>query len=93
MLAVSHSPTPSSVRIAASSNGDGKNADAAWLSWCEGKTMRFVYAPPSARVISRGRWSFCLIQSGTAIMNARSPAGALATNVSSRRSNFSSGFS
>ena len=29
MLAVSHSPTPSSVRIAASSNGEGKNADAA----------------------------------------------------------------
>ena len=27
--AVAHSPTPSSVRIAASSNGDGKNALAA----------------------------------------------------------------
>ena len=29
---VAHSPTPSIVMIAASSNGDGKNADAAWLS-------------------------------------------------------------
>ena len=33
-VAVLHSPTPSSVRIAASSNGLGKNALAAWASWC-----------------------------------------------------------
>jgi hypothetical protein len=32
MLAVVHSPTPSTVRIAASENGLGKNALAAWLS-------------------------------------------------------------
>ena len=32
-VVVLHSPTPSSVRIAASSNGLGKNALAAWLSW------------------------------------------------------------
>ena len=34
MLLVAHSPTPSNVRTAAVSNGDGKNALAAWLSWC-----------------------------------------------------------
>ena len=32
--AVAHSPTPSIVRMAASSNGEGKNALAAWDSWC-----------------------------------------------------------
>jgi hypothetical protein len=30
MVVVAHSPTPSTVRIAASSNGEGKNALAAW---------------------------------------------------------------
>ena len=32
--AVAHSPTPSIVRMAASSNGEGKNALAACDSWC-----------------------------------------------------------
>ena len=32
--AVAHSPTPSIVRKAASSNGEGKNALAACDSWC-----------------------------------------------------------
>ena len=40
--AVAHSPTPSSVKIAASSNGDGKNALAACDSWCSVNTKRFV---------------------------------------------------
>ncbi len=31
---VSHSPTPSMVRTAASSYGDGRKADAAWERWC-----------------------------------------------------------
>jgi hypothetical protein len=31
---VAHSPTPSIVSTTASSNGDGKNALAAWLWWC-----------------------------------------------------------
>ena len=38
---VAHSPTPSKVRIAADSNGDGKNALAAWLSWCSVNHMSF----------------------------------------------------
>ena len=36
-VVVLHSPTPSSVTIAASSNGEGKNALAACDSWCVGK--------------------------------------------------------
>ena len=36
-VAVAHSPTPSRVKMAASSNGDGKNALAAWDSWCSVK--------------------------------------------------------
>ena len=35
---VAHSPTPSMVKTAASSNGDGKNAEAAWLKWCSEKS-------------------------------------------------------
>ena len=38
MVAVLHSPTPSTVRMAARSNGLGKNALAAWLSWWSVKT-------------------------------------------------------
>ena len=38
-LAVAHSPTPSSVRIAASSKGEGKKALAACDSWCSVKTI------------------------------------------------------
>ena len=37
---VAHSPTPSIVSTAASSNGDGKNALAAWLRWCSEKSRR-----------------------------------------------------
>jgi hypothetical protein len=37
-VAVAHSPTPSRVRMAASSNGDGRKADAAWLWWCSAKS-------------------------------------------------------
>src|SRR5215470_14385508 len=34
MLLVADSPTPSKVSTAADANGDGKNALAAWLTWC-----------------------------------------------------------
>ncbi len=33
-VAVVYSPTPSTVRMAASSNGEQKKALAAWLRWC-----------------------------------------------------------
>ena len=49
-LAVAHSPTPSSVRIAASSKGEGKNALAACDSWCSVKTKRLRYAALEAGV-------------------------------------------
>jgi hypothetical protein len=50
MLVVAHSPTPSIVTTAASSNGDGKNALAAWLSWCSGKTNgRFGFSRARAQ--------------------------------------------
>ena len=32
--AVAHSPTPSTVRMAASSNGETRKHEAAWLMWC-----------------------------------------------------------
>ncbi len=35
--AVAHSPTPSTVRMAASSKGEGRKHDAAWLMWCSAK--------------------------------------------------------
>ena len=78
MLAVSHSPTPSSVRIAASSYGDGEKAHAAWLSWWLVKAMRFLKPPPSAARISRGRCSFVFSHCGIAVINERSPRGATA---------------
>ena len=38
-VVVAHSPTPSAVNIIASSNGEGKNALAAWLKWCSEKNI------------------------------------------------------
>jgi hypothetical protein len=92
-LAVAHSPTPSSVRIAASSNGDGKNALAAWDSWCSVNTKRFAKAFPSPLRISRGRCSFCRSHTGIARAKDRKLKGAKARCVSSRRSNLSTGLS
>ncbi len=40
-LVVVHSPTPSSVRMAADSKGEGKKALAAWASWCSVNRKRF----------------------------------------------------
>jgi hypothetical protein len=38
-LAVAHSPTPSTVRMAASSKGETRKQEAAWLMWCSAKKM------------------------------------------------------
>ena len=43
---VAHSPTPSKVSTSASSNGDGKNALAAWLTWCSANNS-FRWKPRS----------------------------------------------
>ena len=92
-LAVVHSPTPSSVRMAASSKGLGWNALAAWDSWCVVKKSGPVYAPPSPASISRGRCSFFCSHCGMLRTNDPNPRGAKASEVSRMRSNFRSGFS
>ena len=75
-VAVVHSPTPSSVRIAASSNGLGKKALAAWLSWWSVKTSRARVGPPRPRRSVRRMCSLSLSQSGMASRKLRKPAGA-----------------
>ncbi len=79
--------------MAASWNGEGKNALAACDSWCSGNTKRFWYAPSSAFRISRGKCSFCRSHTGIARRNDGKPAGAYERYVSSSRSNLSSGLS
>ena len=79
--------------MAASSNGLGKKALAAWLSWCSVKTSRARRPLPRAPRIVRGMCSFSLSQSGMAIRKLRKPKGANARYVSSSRSNFVSGLS
>ncbi len=96
---VVHSPTPSMVRMAASSKGDGKKALAAWLKWCSpNSSLRSrSLAPGSMRRSSfrtRSFWnSFSRSHSGMAMRNDRNPRGAKARYVSSRRSNFKNGLS
>ena len=55
---MAHSPTPSSVRMAASSKGEGKKALAACDSWCSVKMHRRRYLPSSPLRISRGQVQF-----------------------------------
>ena len=88
---VAHSPTPSIVRTAASSKGDGKNADAACDSWCSAK--RISPGNASSSRIRSFIQSFSRIQSGIAFRNDRKPRGAKSRYVSKSRSNFRSGLS
>ncbi len=77
-LLVAHSPTPSKVRIAALSNGDGKNALAAWLSWCSVNHRSFgIFVPMrfSPRSISYGIHNFSRVHVGIADENDRMPFG------------------
>ena len=73
-LAVAHSPTPSIVRMAAFSNGEGKNALAAWDSWCSVKTTGPSH--PRASPMSSRIHSFFLSQTGMAFMKDEMPRGA-----------------
>ena len=75
IVAVAHSPTPSTVRIAASRNGEGKNALAACDSWCS--AYRTGPFQPSASRIVRSWNSFSFIQSGPALRNEVKPRGAV----------------
>ena len=81
---VAHSPTPSIVRTAASSNGEGKKALAAWLRWCSAKSSCASNRRPgrdarSSFTSSRSFWnSFSLSHSGIAMRNDVKPRGAKA---------------
>ena len=80
---VAHSPTPSMVSTTASSNGEGKKAEAAWLWWCSAKRSLPSTLPLGEKASSAfskfGFWnSFSLIQSGIAMRNDWKPRGALA---------------
>jgi len=66
---VAHSPTPSMVSTTASSNGEGKNADAAWLRWCSANSSLFFQSKAGSNtrnfLRSRSFWkSFSLSQIG-----------------------------
>jgi hypothetical protein len=50
VVAVAHSPTPSTVRIAASVKGEQKNALAAWDWWCSTNRMRSSGTPTLSRI-------------------------------------------
>ncbi|NMB76238.1 MAG: hypothetical protein GYA21_14045, partial [Myxococcales bacterium] len=78
MLAVAHSPTPSTVSTAASANGEGKKAEAACDWWCEQNRMRRRSRPPRPRRISRRRRSLCRSHCGSAAKNEPRPRGAKA---------------
>src|SRR5215470_6901551 len=89
---VAHSPTPSMVSTTASSKGEGKKADAAWLWWCSANKSLPAAEPLAAKAESAfskfGFWnSLSLIQAGIAVRNEVKPRGALARYVSSKRSN------
>ena len=78
---VAHSPTPSMVSTAASSNGDGKNALAAWLWWCSvnrSLASTSLPAPHSCRCSRSSRFwnSFSLSHTGSAMRNEVKPLGA-----------------
>ena len=75
MLVVAHSPTPSMVRTAASSNGEGKNALAACDSWCSQKRISFSKPGRCLRMVS-GIQSFSPSHRGIAFRNDGNPAGA-----------------
>jgi hypothetical protein len=80
-LVVHHSPTPSEVRTAASSNGEGKKAEAAWLRWCSVNSslpsQRSAPGIPARASRSTPFWnSFSRSQTGTASLNERKPRGA-----------------
>ena len=62
--------------MAARSNGDGKNAEAAWAWWCSGKTTS--PPKPTSFLINSPIQSFSFSHSGIALRKEGSPAGAKA---------------
>jgi hypothetical protein len=92
VVAVAHSPTPSTVMMAASSKGEQKNALAACERWCSENSTR-----------SRGIPSFSVMRALThslsrshVIMASRKtvePRGNIWSEVMRMRSSFRNGFS
>src|SRR5262249_42107277 len=96
---VAHSPTPSMHRTAAVRKGDGKNAEAAWASWCSVNRMggREDFLTPASAAHSLlnidFKNSFSFSQTGRDATKERRPRGANARYVSKSRSNFTRGLS
>ena len=78
MVVVAHSPTPSTVRMAASSYGEGKNALAACDSWCSVKRTGALNPGPIPLRITPAMFAFSLSHVGMPAQNDWSPRGALA---------------
>jgi hypothetical protein len=72
-VVVAHSPTPSQVRIAASSKGEARKAEAAWDWWCSAKSTS--PRKPSRLPIALGIQSFSLSQTGMDFVNDGSERG------------------
>ena len=91
-VAVVHSPTPSTVRMAASGKGEQKKALAAWERWCSLNRIREGGSPSRF-------WRRCRIhilspsQGIIASWNRRRERGNVCMHVSRRRSNLRNGFS
>ena len=92
IVEVVHSPAPSTVRIAASSKGDVKKLDAAWLTWWSAKRnfergsfrrLAIIDLTQSLSLIHR-----CMDSRKTAAL-----LGNVAMAVRSMRSNLTNGFS
>ena len=75
-MAVAHSPTPSIVRIAASSKGEHRKAEAAWDWWCSANSSWPL--KPSVRSIAFGTQSFSFSQTGTDLAKDGSERGKVA---------------
>ena len=95
-LLVAHSPTPSKVRTAALSNGDGKNALAAWLSWCSVNQRSFgIFVPMRCMTALDlvGDPQLLRVHVGIAAENDRMPFGPTRRYVLSSRTNVVIGLS
>ena len=63
--------------MAASSNGETRKQEAAWLMWCSAKRMGPRYGLSSRRMID-GTHSFSLIHTGIAFRNEPNERGKVA---------------
>ena len=92
MVAVAHSPTPSTVRMPASSNGEQKKALAAWERWCSEKRI-LSRGTPSRSVMSALTHSLSESHVSVASRKTGSARGNICSEVIKIRSNLTKGFS